>query len=119
MADQTIASQHPNEVWGALIGALGTIGILVSALYYNLNESIKGHDRKLDEGQRAFSVIGEKLAALGEKIAHLQAGAVGTSGELERIDEDIKDLTERLTALKAEHDSCIPRKISMRGGNGT
>lgn len=115
MADTTLAQQHPAEVWKSLLASLGIIGTLISVLYYRLNKDISAHDKKLEDGNKAFVEIGNRLVALGEKIANLQTADVFINEELDRIDLDIKDLTSRLIVLETEHNNCIPRKLYMKG----
>ena len=115
MAEPTLAQAHPAEVWKSLLAAIGIIGTLISVLYYRLNKDISEHDKKLSEGNKAFVDIGNTLIVLGEKIANIQTTGVFTDQELDRIDLDIKDLTRRLTVLETEHNSCIPRKLALKG----
>lgn len=118
MSDAMLAQQHPVETWGALTASLGLVGTLVAVLYYRLNKDISAHERKLDEGNKAFADIGNRLVALGEKIANIQTGDVFTDEEFDRLDADIKDLTKRLTVLETEHNGCIPRQLALRGKLG-
>jgi peptidoglycan hydrolase CwlO-like protein len=115
MGDPTLAQAHPAEVWKALLTAVGIIGTLVGVLYYRLNQDILSQERKLDDGNKAFIDIGNRLIALGEKVANLQTDGVYTNQEMDRLYEEIKELTRIVTVLKVEHDNCIPRKISMKG----
>jgi hypothetical protein len=62
-----------------------------------------------------FIDIGNRLVSLGEKVTNLQTDGVYTNQEMDRLYEEIKELTRVVTVLKAEHDNCIPRKISMKG----
>ena len=106
MADQTLAQQHPAEVWATLIGSLGMISTLVGVLYYRLNKDISDHDKKLEDTNKTFVDIGNRLVALGEKIANIQTEDVFTNGELDRIVTDIKDLNNRLLVIETEHKNC-------------
>lgn len=109
MAETTLAQQHPVEVWKSLLASLGLIGTLISVLYYRLNKDIAAHDKKLDEGNKAFVEIGNKLVSLGEKIANLQTADVFINEELDRISLDIKDLNNRLLIIEVEHKNCLER----------
>lgn len=115
MSEPTLAQAHPTEVWKSLLATLGIIGTLISVIFYRLNKDIAEHSRKLEEGNKAFVEIGNKLVSLGEKIANLQTSDVFINEELDRINLEIKDITKKLTVLETEHYNCIPRKLSMKG----
>lgn len=110
MSDQLLAQQHPTEVWGALTASLGMVGTLVAVLYYRLNKDISAHERKLDDGNKAFADIGNRLVAIGEKIANIQTDDVFTDSEFDRIDADIKDLNRRLLTIEVEHKNCLEKR---------
>lgn len=106
MPEQTLAQQHPAEVWATLISSIGVISTLVAVLYYRLNKDISAHEKKLEDGNKSFVDIGNRLVALGEKIANLQTTDVFTDQELDRITADIKDLNKRLLIIETEHKHC-------------
>lgn len=112
---QTLAQTHSAEVWTALVGSITVIGGLVTVLWNRQNNDIKAHEVKLEAGQRAFTEIGEKLVLIGEQIKALQSEDAFEGEELDRLEADIKDLNRRLTVLETEHNSCIPRRLSMKG----
>jgi peptidoglycan hydrolase CwlO-like protein len=112
---QSLAATHPVEVWTALGGSVTIIIALVTVLWNRQNNDIKAHETKLEMGQRSFAAINETLVKLGEQIAALREEDEFQGEELDRLELDIKGLTQQLTVLQTEHNSCIPRKLSMRG----
>lgn len=112
---QSLAATHPVEVWAALGGAVTIIIALVTVLWNRQNNDIKAHENKLESGQRSFAEIKETLVKLGEQIAALREEDAFQGEELDRLELEIKTLTNQLTVLQTEHNSCIPRKLSLRG----
>ena len=114
---QTLAAQHPAEVY-TLLGFTCTaiIGFL-TLLYKRQNEDIKGAydeadaaNARLDEGQKAFTAIGEQLVKIGEQIKALEKADEASDIELDRICLDIKNLDHDLTVIQTEHKDCVSRR---------
>ena len=114
---QTLAAQHPAEIYTLLgFACTGILGLL-TMLYKRQNEDIKGSyseaeaaNARLDEGQKAFAAIGEQLVSIGAKIAALEKADEATDIELDRICLDIKKLDHDLTVIQTEHKDCISRR---------
>lgn len=117
MADASVASGHPVETWGALIGSLtlliGTVGII----YKRLNDDIKAEsdknaatkvqfDKKFDNGISAFATIGKELATIGAKLAEIDRDGTFINSELDRLELDIRSLHTRLVIIETEHKAC-------------
>ena len=110
---QTLAAQHPTEIY-TLLGFTCTaiIGFL-TMLYKRQNEEIKGAygeadaaNARLDEGQKAFAAIGEQLVSIGAQIKALNKADGAINVELDRICLDIKNLDHDLTIIQTEHKNC-------------
>lgn len=79
-----------------------------------LKELEAKYDGKLDRGVTAFSEIGKKLVAIGEKITALEEEDAFESQELDRICLDIKDLEKRLLTIEVEHKGCQERLKGLK-----
>ena len=114
---QTLAAQHPAEVY-TLLGFTCTaiIGFL-TLLYKRQNSDIKGAydevdaaNARLDEGQKAFAAIGEQFVKIGEQIKALEKSDEASDVELDRICLDVKNLNHDLTVIQTEHKDCVSRR---------
>jgi septal ring factor EnvC (AmiA/AmiB activator) len=113
---QTLAAQHSAEIY-TLLGftCTGILGLL-TMLYKRQNEDIKGAydevdaaNARLDEGQKAFTTVGEQLVSIGARLTALEKDGEATNVELDRICADIKKLDHDLTVIQTEHNNCIRR----------
>lgn len=114
---QTLAAQHPGEVYTLLgFACTGILGLL-TMMYKRQNEDIKGSyseaeaaNARLDAGQKTFALIGEQLVKIGEQIRALEKADEATDIELDRICLDIKNLDHDLTVIQTEHKDCVTRR---------
>ena len=114
---QTLAAQHPAEVYTLLGFTCTAIIGLLTLLYKRQSADIKGAydeadaaNARLDEGQRAFTAIGEQLVKIGEQIKALEKADEASDTELDRICLDIKNLDHDLTVIQTEHKNCQEKK---------
>lgn len=116
MADQqTLAQAHSKEVWAALIAMVTLCMSLITVIWSLIHGTIKDHRTRLDAGGNAFQEIGIELGVVKEKLAQLEKEDEFENGELDRLDTTIRGIDSRLTTLEADHNSCIPRRIALRG----
>lgn len=114
---QTLAAQHPAEIYTLLgFACTGIIGLL-TVLYKKQNDDIKGAyseaeaaNVRLDRGHKVFTAIGEQLVKIGEQIKALEKADEASDIELDRICLDIKNLDHDLTVIQTEHKDCIARR---------
>jgi cell division protein FtsB len=106
MATEQIASNHPSEVWTALVGSITLIGGLVTVLYKRLNADIQDNKGRLDKGADAFSDVGRQLVSIGEKLKALENLEDFSGTEIETLEAEIKKLNDRLLILETEHKGC-------------
>lgn len=103
---QTLAQNHPFEVWGALVGSVTLVLGMVTVLYNRLNKDITGQQTQLDSGAKAFIEVGKELVRVAEKLAALQDGASASAEEMDQLKSDIKRLHDKVLVLETEHKPC-------------
>jgi len=104
-------------LWGAG-GLITVISALVALIYNRVNVDIKGVGVDVEDAfvkcdqlagsmQTRCELIGNELATIKMQLAQFAQVNVSVSQELDKIEVDIKNLSDRFIKLSAEHSLCF------------
>lgn len=112
---QTLAQSHSAEVWAAFCGTVTLIIGLVAVLYSRLNKDNADLWKQVEKFRKDLEDCKIDAGKLWTEIKTLKEEDAFENQELDRLDTTIRGINDRLTRLEAEHGTCIPRRIAMRG----
>jgi hypothetical protein len=112
---QTLAQSHSAEVWAAFCGALTLIIALVTVLYNRLNKDNLDLWKQVELHRKTLEGCKVEMGKMSTEISTLKQEDEFENQELDRLYTTIRGISDRLTRLEAEHNTCIPRRIAMRG----
>lgn len=112
---QPLAQQHPTEVWAALAGAVTLVLGLIAVIYNNMKQNTVDLWKEISQLRTQGKDCEIRQGQLKTEIDHLKTEDQSIYEELDRLDDGHRASDKRLTTLEAEHNSCIPRRLAMKG----
>lgn len=112
MAEPQTLSQ---ALWAALGGALTVILGLIAVIYNSVKQNTADLWKQIDQLRTQGKDCEVKQGQLASEIDHLKEEDHSIYTELDRLDDGQRATDSKLTTLLAEHNSCIPRRLAMKG----
>lgn len=71
-------------------------------------------DERLDQVERHFHLMGDRLATMGERSARLEASTEGMRGDVRQMAQRLETMpAELLAAVRAHSHDCVGRALAM------